>query len=39
MVRQNLTAGKSKRVAAYVDELKTLKGRRKEAGRNTSVHR
>ena len=30
MVRQNLTAGKSKRVAAYVDELKTLKGRRKE---------
>ena len=30
MVRHNPTAGKSKRVAAYVDELKTLKGRRKE---------
>ena len=30
MVKQNPTAGKPKRVAAYVDELKTLKGRRKE---------
>ena len=30
MVRQNPTAGKSKRMAAYVDELKTLKERRKE---------
>ena len=30
MVKQNPTASKSKRVAAYVDELKTLKGRRKE---------
>ena len=30
VVRQNLTASKSKQVAAYVDELKTLKGRRKE---------
>ena len=30
MVRQNPIVGKPKRMAAYIDELKTLKGRRKE---------
>ena len=30
MFRQDPTAGKPRRIAAYVDELRTLKGRRKE---------